>query len=480
MRFSARSSERTRKASTSAHYQTFPTAPPKTKGRPPSSSPPSSEPNHTRHESGVSNSSANSATPLPTKQLAVLAIIALAEQTAFNSIGPYLPQMTGQFPDVTPNEVGLCVGLIASAFALAQLCSNFFWGWLSDRIGRKPVILIGTFLTSLCFLAFGFCRNLWQTVLVQAMLGLVNGNQGIVSSCLGEITDRSNQSKAFTYLPVIYGLGAITGPAVGGLLGGAGPEAYPFLPPNALSAAILMVDLVICMIWLEESLEEARNLPPLGRRVGELFAWVWQFAAHASRPSYLRAMQARHHHHHHNNDGATDDSDTVSTVDSLGSAPHLFPEHVQKFSTRQVVTRDTLLLLSTYTVFQLSNVAYNSLYPIFAEGRPPTGRALSAADVGLSLSATGAVTIAFQVGVFNRLRARLGNRATYRTCLAGFVFVFVLMPFVGYKDQRALLWAELGMLLLVKTIATVGGLTSALLLVRSPRSPPILPRATNG
>lgn len=128
--------------------------------------------------------------------MAVLAIIALAEQTALNSISPYLPDMASTFPEVKQSQVGVYVGSIASAFALAQFSTNYFWGWLSDRIGRKPVILLGTFLTAMCFVAFGFCKNLAQAIVVQALMGVVNGNQGLVSTCLGEITDRSNQSQA--------------------------------------------------------------------------------------------------------------------------------------------------------------------------------------------------------------------------------------------------------------------------------------------
>jgi hypothetical protein len=174
-------------------YTTFPTIPPKSRGRPPSDSPSGQDGN--RSEDGSHN---HHESPLPTKQLIVLAVIALAEQTALNSISPYLPEMTKSFPEVKDGQTGLYVGLIASSFALAQFTTNFFWGWLSDKIGRKPVIIMGTFLTMCCFLAFGFCRELWQAILVQALMGFVNGNNGVVSTCLGEITDRSNQSRAFT------------------------------------------------------------------------------------------------------------------------------------------------------------------------------------------------------------------------------------------------------------------------------------------
>jgi MFS family permease len=399
----------------------------------------------------------------------VLAVIALAEQTALNSISPYLPEMVQTFPEVKLGQEGLYVGLIASSFALAQFATNFFWGWLSDKIGRKPVILMGTILTAVCFVGFGFSRTLWQAVLVQVLMGLVNGNQGLISTCLGEITDRTNQSQAFTYLPVLYGLGGITGPALGGLLvfpqnpfdkSKANP--YPYLLPNLFSAGVLMIDLVIAMIFLEESLEEAKELPPLGKRVSNLFAWVWQFAGSSRRPTYLRRFGRRRKSHESNRSAA-----------SHRSSLHLIPEgNGETLTTKAVLNRDTILLLGTYFIFQLSNVAYNSLYPIFAEAKPPTGRGLSTEEVGLSLAFAGAVTIAFQVGIFGTIRERIGNKASYRVSLAGFVVAFLIMPWVGYRDGQGIgqgkvwLWFELGVALVVKTVAAVGGLASALLLVR--------------
>lgn len=475
--------------SSTLHYQTFPTTPPTSRGKPPSSSQPSSSTSQDDDHQD-SRSSGHHETPLPKRQLAILAVIALAEQTALNSISPYLPDMASTFPEVKPGQVGLYVGLIASSFALAQFATNFFWGWLSDRIGRKPVVLMGTFLTAICFVAFGFCRTLWQAIIVQACMGLVNGNQGVISTCLGEITDRSNQSRAFTYLPVVYGIGGITGPIVGGLLvfkeipwrkGHANP--YPYLIPNLLSAAVLLVDMTLTMIFLEESLEQARELAPLGKRVGNMFTWLWQFTS-SSKPSYLR-RQARKRRANPQRQNAADVADDASEGEDGSTEDESDEESTQllpgitnhgQLSSKAVLNRDTILLLITFLIFQLSNISYNSLYPIFAQATPPTGRALSPEEIGLSLAFAGLITIVFQVGIYGKLRDRIGNKTAYRVGLAGFVVAFLLMPWVGYKDGKdgsgaetqmgkILLWIELGVTLIVKTIAAVGGLTSALLLV---------------
>ena len=413
----------------------------------------------------------------------MLAVIALAEQTALNSISPYLPEMVGAFPQVDPSRIGLYVGAIASSFALAQFATNFFWGWLSDRVGRKPVVMLGTLLTAACFSAFGFCRTLWQAMLVQALMGLVNGNQGVISTCLGEITDRSNQSKAFVYLPVIYGIGGITGPALGGLLvlqqnpfNKQKANPYPYLLPNLFSAAFLLIDLVLTGFFLEESLEEARELPPLKKRVRHLFGWIWQFAGGSTHPTYVRPFQR---HSSRRLEGATDhenddDTETESENDSLLSMPEFFSNQEHTLTSEAIFNRDTLLLLGTYLVFQLSNISFNSLYPIFASAAEPTGRKLSPEEIGLSLSFAGIITIIFQVGIFGKLKEKMGNKATYRAGLFLFFVSMMLMPWVGYRESKPLfgrgggkvwLWVELGFVLLIKTVAAVGGLTSALLLV---------------
>lgn len=477
-----------RRRSSSQHYHTFATPPPKSRGRPPSSQSQSSQDGSALPNGDAHGSPAEM--PLPKKQMAVLAMIALAEQTALNSISPYLPDMTSRFPEVRGHEVGAYVGLIASAFALAQFATSYFWGWLSDRVGRKPVILTGTILTAVCFVLFGFCRTLGQAIAVQALMGMVNGNQGLVSTCLGEITDRTNQSRAFTYLPVIYGIGGITGPVLGGAMvfkknpfDKSKPNTFPYLIPNLVSAAILLVDFVLTSIFLEESLEDAETLPTLKQRVRNLFSWLWQFTS-SHRPTYLRATHTGPFRysslatHGNPTSDLTHDSDLESASDT--SSLHI--HHDNDLMWADVFERDTILLLATYLIFALANVSYNSLYPIFAQAPEPLGRDLGPREIGLSLGFAGVVTIIFQVWVFGRLRNQMGNKWSYRAGLLGFVIAFVLMPFVGYKSkegdltaQSIILAVELCTVLLIKTVAAVGGLTSALLLVRPyPTDSPVL------
>ncbi|KAI5804887.1 major facilitator superfamily domain-containing protein [Geopyxis carbonaria] len=479
----------------SYHYQTFPTNPPSSRGQPPSASKDSSPNRDADPSDGCSpcsserspSSDQSSHTPIPKKQLVILAIISLSEQTALNSISPYLPQMAASFPEVDVERVGLYVGIIASSFAAAQFSSNVFWGRLSDRIGRKPIILLGTFLTSILFVAFGFCRTLWQAITVQALMGLVNANAGVVSTVLGEITDKSNQSSAFSYLPIVYGIGGIMGPIIGGIL--VNPSAdidgpmrifqhYPYLLPNVVSALVLILDFGFSLFMLDESLKAAQSLPPLGARMRCLFSWLWQFTA-SYRPSYLR-----------NIGGSGKKLDSTESLDRLEhenqtlaeACPAIFPDTGPTVSYSEILVPQIILLLLTYTFFNLTNIAFNSLFPIYASAPRPTGRELSPKEIGLSLSFAGLVAIVFQGFLFTPIQSRLGNLWCYRLAFLGFVVAMFVMPFVGRYTTHAepLIWAEFGIILLIKTVSTVGGLTCSMLLITNASPKPSTLGTLNG
>ncbi|KAI0545909.1 MFS general substrate transporter [Xylaria curta] len=456
------------RVSSHQHYQTFPTPAPKSAGRRPSS-----ESDGQDHGSPDSHTTS---TPLPVKQLALLAVLSLAEQSALNSISPYLPEMVESFPGVRHDQVGLYVGLLASAFALAQLATNLFWGYLSDIVGRKPIMLAGTSLLCVCFVLFGLCTRYYQIILVHIAMGLLNGNAAVVPTCLGELTDRSNQSKAFTWLPVVYSLGSITGPALGGLLvAKLFKDRYPFLAPNILASALLAFSVVVLAIWFEETLEDREEHPDWT----EKFPWLRYFSkkGKASDRSWVwpggRDMDGADDGQSEQGDaGMGENSALLEPSDEASNDDSKSPSDSATW--RQLLNRTTVVLLATSLIFQLSNSSFNSLYPVFASGKGPTGRGLHADVIGVALSVAGIFTIFFQLFLFRPLKGRVGNVGTFRGALFGFAVTMALMPFVGYVDSeppfgfgssKIWLYVELGILLVIKNICAVGGLSCVMLLV---------------
>ncbi|PHH59642.1 hypothetical protein CDD81_2800 [Ophiocordyceps australis] len=466
---SASSPKKTPKPPSSHGYQTFPTEPPETPLAPASDD-----------DSIVSLASSSSSspscqdqheTPLPVRQLLLLAFLSLAEQTALNSISPYLPEMVISMPGIPPDQAGLWVGTLASAFALAQLSTNLLWGYASDYIGRKPVLLAGTASLMCCFAVFGLCTRYWQIVVVHVAMGLLNGNAACVPTVLGEVTDRSNQSKAFTYLPVIYSLGGITGPALGGVLvGRLAPDRYPYLAPNVLGAALLAVSVLVVAIWFRETLDKQSQPPPWKPRwLLRLSSWLrrWRYPP-SKRDSWSTRWPQASAQAAPLVSSASSTSSTSSSRQDASSASSMDPskDSLAPSPWREIFNHTTLLLLATYLVFQLSNISFNSLYPIFAAATPPTGRGLDPQRIGLSLGLAGAAVIVFQAFVYQPLKARMGSLGTYRFSLLGMAVSMVLMPWVGYvQDGRALLYTELGIVLILKNICAVGGLSSVMLLI---------------
>ena len=72
-------------------------------------------------------------------------------------------------------QISIYAGMVTSAFAIAEFSASIFWGWLSDKIGRKPVLLTGLAGTGISMLVFGFAKSLPVALLARTLGGLLNG-----------------------------------------------------------------------------------------------------------------------------------------------------------------------------------------------------------------------------------------------------------------------------------------------------------------
>jgi MFS family permease len=96
-------------------------------------------------------------------------------------------QMIEDLNITEPSKVPYYSGLIESIFALSTFLSVLPWGRLSDRIGRKPVMILGLCGASVSVIAFGFSQTFWMMVVFRALGGLLNGNVAVIKSMLGEV-----------------------------------------------------------------------------------------------------------------------------------------------------------------------------------------------------------------------------------------------------------------------------------------------------
>jgi multidrug resistance protein len=141
------------------------------------------------------------------------------------------------------------VGALVAAFSVAQLVSAPAWGWMSDRYGRRPAILVGLLVSAVAYVIFAFADSLWLLFLSRVIQGLGGGTIGVVQAYVADITEGKDRAKALGWLSAVTSLGAVIGPALGSLLIGLGGRAAPGLG----SATLCVLVSVFAWKFLSES-----------------------------------------------------------------------------------------------------------------------------------------------------------------------------------------------------------------------------------
>ena len=197
-----------------------------------------------------------------TKQKAVLCFTVFIDMVCFSMLFPVLPYFVKEMnmPDVF---VGICVAI----FALMNFIFGPLWGGMSDRKGRRPVMLLSIFITFCSNILLSFVSGAITLFVARFIAGIGSANISVAQAYMADISDHKDRTKNMGMIGAMFGIGFIIGPYIGGVLKGWSGESSVFWV--GMGAAILnALNLLSGYLFLKESNQQIdpdkkRNLNPL-------------------------------------------------------------------------------------------------------------------------------------------------------------------------------------------------------------------------
>jgi DHA1 family tetracycline resistance protein-like MFS transporter len=192
-------------------------------------------------------------------QMPVLFLIVLIDLIGFGLVIPLLPFYAERYA-ASPQEVTA----LMAVFSLMSMLTAPFWGRLSDRVGRRPVLMVSMAAAALAYLGLGFAHALWMLFAARALAGACAGNIAAANAYIADVTTPENRAKGMGMIGAAFGLGFIVGPALGGVVAGNNLATADLRTPGLIACALSLIALLGVVFVLKESLPA--GLPPRPRR----------------------------------------------------------------------------------------------------------------------------------------------------------------------------------------------------------------------
>lgn len=189
--------------------------------------------------------------------------------------------------------IGIIMGFIVASFTFAQLLSAPMWGRFSDRVGRRPTLLIALGASAIAYLIFGFAHSLLLLFLSRIVQGAGGGTVGVIQAYVADSTDPKDRARALGWLSATTNLGVALGPVLGSfaialgkrdLMPGGGTFQMGRAAPGLFAAGLCLLNMVFVARYLKES-RDLSEQPEGGEVRRSSSQAIWRVISHASEPS---------------------------------------------------------------------------------------------------------------------------------------------------------------------------------------------------
>lgn len=175
--------------------------------------------------------------------------IVLIDLIGFGIIIPLLPFYAEHF-QADPDTVTL----VMATYSATQFIAAPFWGRLSDKVGRRPVLMASMAGLAICYVWLGYADSLWMLFAARAVGGFMAGNIAAAFAYMADVTTPENRAKGMGLVGAAFGLGFILGPAIGGILAGPDAATADYTSPALAAAALSAIAFILTLTMLKESL----------------------------------------------------------------------------------------------------------------------------------------------------------------------------------------------------------------------------------
>ncbi|HWD57927.1 MAG TPA: MFS transporter [Stellaceae bacterium] len=217
----------------------------------------------------------------------ILFLIVLIDLIGFGLVIPLLPFYGERF-SASPFEVTV----LLATFSLMQMIAAPVWGRLSDRLGRRPVLMVSMAAAALAYLWLGFASALWMVFAARALAGACAGNVAAANAYVADVTAPENRARGMGMIGAAFGLGFIIGPALGGVIAGNNLATADLRTPGLIACALSLVAFLGVVLVLKESRPAGSPVRPRKGRVAALRAALARSALARLLTVFFLAMLA--------------------------------------------------------------------------------------------------------------------------------------------------------------------------------------------